>query len=362
MSTMEERQALLDAAREVRLATAELRLQGLSFAAIADLTGTTEGMVSQRIVRHQRYAARGQEPLVLPRTPRGAHRMGEHTAVGDPATVVRLQAASSTVARLRAQGVGSRVARPMSDAQAEWDRMNLASRRRYAKQQAALGKSVRPYRTCQTPPKRRHRAAVEAQQRVTAKRADISYTASQSLFNMPHADLAKLLAPKGGDDWLLADLTVGDLRKAYRRRAVREDDSVLYGLRVWGTADTAIRHRLPSDTERVMDELRQVADPLTDYAVRALAGRLYANPAPSPLEVERVIDHALALRDIGERYGKRGIAAARFAAWEYVSVDEFEEQMVEFAEFIERFTVAGEQITELIEAGLPAWARPLVEV
>lgn len=88
---------------------------------------------------------------------------------------------------------------------------------------------------------------------------------------------------------------------------------------------------------------------------------MYANPAPSPLEVGRVIDHALALRDIGERYGKRGIAAARFAAWDYVEVGEFEEQMVEFAEFIERFTVAGEPITELIEAGLPEWARPLIE-
>ncbi|UBV14983.1 hypothetical protein [Mycolicibacterium fortuitum] len=313
MSTVEERQALLDAAREVRLATAELRLQGLSFAAIADLTGTTEGMVSQRIVRHQRYAARGLEPMVLPRTPRGSHRMGEHTAEGDPATVARLQAANATVARLRAQGVGSRVAHP--------------------------------YSTCQTPP----------------KRADISYTASLSLFRMPHADLAKLLAPKGREDWLLADLTVAELRKAYRRRAVREDDRVLYGLRVWGTADTAIRHRLASDPERAMDELRQVADPLTDYTVRALAGRLYANPAPSPLAVGRVIDHALTLRAIGERYGERGIRAARLATWDYVPVGEFEERMAVFAEFIENFTVAGEPITELIEVGLPDWARPLVE-
>lgn len=329
MSTVEERQALLDAAREVRLATAELRLQGLSFAAIAALTETTEGTVWQRIIRHRRYAARGQEPLVLPRAPRGARHVGMHTAVGDPATVQRLQSANATVARLRAQGVGSRVARP--------------------------------YRPCQTPPKRRHRAAVEAQQRVTAKRADISYTASQSLFHMPHADLAKLLAPKGGDDWLLADLTVGDLRKAYRRRVVRGDDRVLYGLRVWGTADTAIRHRLSSDTERAMDELRQVADPLTDYTVRALAGRLYANPAPSPLEVERVLAHALALRAIGERYGERGIKAARFATWDYVEVGEFEELMAQLAEFIAQFTVAGERITELIEAGLPDWARPLVE-
>ncbi|WP_078281718.1 hypothetical protein [Mycobacteroides franklinii] len=314
MSTVEERQALLDAAREVRLATAELRLQGLSAAAIADLTGTTEGVVSQRIVRHQRYAERGLEPMVLPRTPRGSHRMGEHTAVGDPATVARLQSANTTVARLRAQGVGSRVARP--------------------------------YRTCQTPPKRRHRAAVEAQQRVTAKRAGISHNASEALFRMPHADLQELLAPKGGEDWLLADLTVGDLRKMYRRRAVRDDDRVLYGLRAWGTADTSIRLRIDEHTERVVSELRTVADPLTDYSVQALAGRLFANPAPSHLEVGRVIDHALALRAIGERYGERGIAAARFATWDYVTVAEFERWMEVFA--------------ELLEAGLPDWARPLI--
>lgn len=179
-----------------------------------------------------------------------------------------------------------------------------------------------------------------------AERGRISRQASLSLFHMPHADLAKLLAPKGGDDWLLADLTVAELRKAYRRKAVREDDRVLYGLRVWGTADTAIRHRIDEHTERVMDELRQVADPLTDYTVRALAGRLYANPAPSPIEVGRVIDHAVALRAIGARYGERGIAAARLATWDYVSVDEFERQMAAF--------------TELIEAGLPDWARPLI--
>lgn len=196
----------------------------------------------------------------------------------------------------------------------------------------------------------------------TVERERISHQASLLLFRMPYDDLVELLAPKGAADWLLADLTVAELRRAYRRRAVREDDRVLYGLRVWGTADTAIRHRLSIDTERAMDELRQVADPLTDYTVRALAGRLYANPAPSPLEVERVIDHALSLRAIGGRYGERGIKAARFATWDYVEVGEFEELMAQLAEFIERFTVAGEQITELIEAGLPDWARPLVEL
>lgn len=329
MSTVEQRQALLDAAREVRLATAELRLQGLSFAAIADLTGTTEGTVSQRIVRHQRYAARGLEPLVLPRTPRGSHHVGMHTAVGDPATVQRLQSANATVARLRAQGVGSRVARP--------------------------------YRPCQTPPKPRHRAAVEAQQRVTAKRADISHQASLSIFRMPHAELAKLLAPKGGEDWLLADLTVDDLRKAYRRRVVRESQEVFDGLRAWGTADTTIRLRMDEHTERVVSELRTVADPLTDYSVQALAGRLFANPAPSPLEVGRIIDHALALREVGARYGERGIKAARLATWEYVEVGEFEARLAEFTAFIEHFTVDGEPMTELLEAGLPDWARPLIE-
>lgn len=193
-----------------------------------------------------------------------------------------------------------------------------------------------------------------------AERERISHQASQSLFRMTHEDLQALLAPKGGEDWLLADLTVDELRRAYRRRAVRGDDRVLYGLRAWGTADAAIRVRLDFDTEHVVEELRSVADPLTDYAVQALAGRLFANPAPSPLEVGQVIDHAMALRAIGERYGARGIAAARYAVWEHVEVGEFEAQIAEFAEVIEHFTVAGEPLTELLEAGLPGWARPLI--
>lgn len=196
----------------------------------------------------------------------------------------------------------------------------------------------------------------------TVERERISYTASQSLFRMPHDDLQALLAPKGGADWLLADLTVAELRKAYRRRAVRDDDRVLYGLRKWGTADAAIRLRLDNDTERVVGELRTVADPLTDYAVQSLAVRLYANPAPSCLEVGRIIDHALALREVAARYGEQGIKAASCASCSEVAVGEFEEQMAVFAEFIENFTVSGEPITELIEAGLPDWARPLVEL
>lgn len=194
-----------------------------------------------------------------------------------------------------------------------------------------------------------------------AERERISHEASQSLFRMPHADLRTLLVPKGGDAWLLADLTVDELRRAYRRRVVRESREVYDGLRAWGTADAAIRFRLASDTERVVKELRAVADPLTDFAVQALAGRLFANPAPSRVDAETIIDHALALRTIGERYGKRGIAAARFAVWDYVSVDEFEEQIAEFAEVIDHFTVAGEPLTELLEAALPDWARPLFE-
>ncbi|WP_157933567.1 hypothetical protein [Mycobacteroides abscessus] len=162
------------------------------------------------------------------------------------------------------------------------------------------------------------------------------------------------------DTWLLADLTVDELRRAYRRRAVRESGELFDGLRAWGTADTAIRFRLASDTERVVADLRSVANHETDYAVKCLAGRLYANPAPSPLEVGRIIDHALALRAIGERYGDRGIAAARYAVWEHVTVDEFAARLPEFAEVIEHFTVAGEPITELLEAGLPDWARPLI--
>lgn len=189
------------------------------------------------------------------------------------------------------------------------------------------------------------------------ERERISHNASQSLFHMPHADLQALLAPKGASDWLLTDLTVAELRRAYRRRAVRDDDRVLDGLRAWGTADSLSLKR-----RRAVNDLRTVVDPVTDYAVQCLAGRLFANPAPSPLEVGRIIDHALVLRAIGEGYGERGIAAARLAAWEYVEVGEFEEQMVEFAEFIERFTVSGEPITELLEAGLPDWARPLIEL
>lgn len=105
------------------------------------------------------------------------------------------------------------------------------------------------------------------------ERERISHTASLSLFRMPHDELAALLAPKGEEDWLLADLTVAELRMAYRRRAVRDDDRVLYGLRAWGTADTTIRLRIDEHTERVVSELRTVADPLTDYAVQCLAGR-----------------------------------------------------------------------------------------
>lgn len=194
-----------------------------------------------------------------------------------------------------------------------------------------------------------------------AERERISHTASLSLFRMPHDELSALLAPKGGADWLLADLTVGELRKVYRRRAVRESQEVFDGLRAWGTADTSIRLRIDENTERVVDELRTVVDPLTDYAVQALAGRLFANPAPSPLEVRRIIDHALALRAIGERYGERGIQAARYATWDYVEVDEFDEWMADFAEFIDHLTVDGEPMTELLAAGLPDWARPLVE-
>ncbi|MEX3644025.1 hypothetical protein [Mycolicibacterium porcinum] len=194
-----------------------------------------------------------------------------------------------------------------------------------------------------------------------AERERISHTASMSLFRMPHADLQELLAPKGGADWLLADLTVGELRKVYRRRAVRDDDRVLYGLRAWCTADTTIRLRIDEHTERVVSDLRTVVDPLTDYTVQALAGRLFANPAPSPLEVGRIIDHALALRAIGERYGERGIQAARYATWDYVEVDEFERRTAEFAEVIDHFTVSGERVTELLAAGLPDWARPLIE-
>lgn len=179
-----------------------------------------------------------------------------------------------------------------------------------------------------------------------AERERISHQASESLFRMPHDDLQALLALKGGEDWLLADLTVGDLRRAYRRRAVRDDDRVLDGLRAWGTADAPRRLHVDEHTERAVDNLRTVVDPLTDYTVRALAGRLYANPAPSYLEVGRVIDHALALREVGARYGERGIAAARFATWDYVEVGEFERRMAVFAEFI--------------EAGLPDWVRPLI--
>lgn len=194
-----------------------------------------------------------------------------------------------------------------------------------------------------------------------AERERISHTASEALFRMPHADLQELLAPKGGADWLLADLNVSDLRKAYRRRVVRESQEVFDGLRAWGTADTTIRLRIDEHTERVASELLTVADPLTDYAVQALAGRLFANPAPSPLEVRRIIDHALALREVGERYGERGVAAARYATWEYVSADEFERRTAEFAEVIDHFTVSGERVTELLAAGLPDWARPLIE-
>lgn len=88
---------------------------------------------------------------------------------------------------------------------------------------------------------------------------------------------------------------------------------------------------------------------------------MYANPAPSPLEVGRIIDHALALRAIGERYGERGIQAARYAVWEHVEVGEFERRTAEFAEVIDHFTVSGERVTELLAAGLPDWARPLIE-
>lgn len=51
-------------ARTVRIATAELRAQGMSLAGIGDLTGHTATAVNTRLHRHRAYVKRGTDPRV----------------------------------------------------------------------------------------------------------------------------------------------------------------------------------------------------------------------------------------------------------------------------------------------------------
>lgn len=192
------------------------------------------------------------------------------------------------------------------------------------------------------------------------EREYVSYLASKSLFHIPHDDLAELLVPNGAGGWLLADLTVTELRAAFRRKVVRENGNVWSGLLAWGTADAPVRIRRETDTELVVERFRAVVDPQTDYVVQSLAGRVYLNPAPSRVDLHAIIDHAQALQAVGARYGERGRKAAVHASWEYVSVDDFEAGLADATALIEHFTVDGEPVTELLEAGLPAWAYPLI--
>lgn len=192
------------------------------------------------------------------------------------------------------------------------------------------------------------------------ERKRVSYTASSALFDLHHDDLAALLVPKRGRDWLLVDLTVTELRASFRRRAVRENDDLWAGLTAWGTADMPVCVRRSITTEQVLEEFRAVVDQQTDYVVQALAGRVWSNPTPSRTELHDIINHALALQDVGERYGERGRKAAVRAVWDYVTVDAFEAGLADATALIAHFTVDGEPVTELLEAGLPDWAYPLI--
>lgn len=191
------------------------------------------------------------------------------------------------------------------------------------------------------------------------EREYVSDMASSELFRMTHADLAALLVPNGGRGWLLVDLTVIELRAAFRRKAVRENDDLRAGLVAWGTADQPVRIRRDLATEQVLEQFRAVVDPITDYVVQALAHRLRNWYVPTRSTVLDIIDHAAALQDVGARYGERGRKAAVHAAWDYVDVDDFEVGLADAVELIDHFTVDGEPIAELLEAGLPDWAYPL---
>ena len=192
------------------------------------------------------------------------------------------------------------------------------------------------------------------------EREYVSYLASKSLFHIPHDELAELLVPKRASGWLLADLTVTELRAAFRRKAVRENGNVWSGLLAWGTADAPVRIRRDITTEQVLERFRAVIDPQTDCVVQSLAGRVYLNPVPSRVDLHAIIDHALALQAVGARYGERGGKAAARASWDFMTVDEFEAGLTDALALIEHFTVDGEPIAELLEAGLPDWARPLI--
>ncbi|SIC64388.1 Uncharacterised protein [Mycobacteroides abscessus subsp. abscessus] len=192
------------------------------------------------------------------------------------------------------------------------------------------------------------------------ERKRVSYLASSALFDLHHDDLAALLMPQRKRDWLLVDLTVDELRSAFRRRAVRENDDLWAGLTAWGTADAPVRVRRDLATEDVLKEFRAVVEPQTDYVVQALAGRVYLNPPPSRTELHDILSHALALQAVGARYGERGRKAAVRAVWDYLTADEFEAGLADATELIEHFSVDGEPIAELLEAGLPEWAYPLI--
>lgn len=80
-------QRQIEVAREVRLAVASLRAQGLSNRAVADLIGVSLGAVQQHINRHRRAAAEGREPALLPTT----LLVGSDSAEADPSTVEALR-------------------------------------------------------------------------------------------------------------------------------------------------------------------------------------------------------------------------------------------------------------------------------
>lgn len=104
------RKELWEQARIARLATAELRAQGLSLRAIAELTGESITLVARRLHRHAAYVEKGTDPAIIP--PHRGRLMGRDDATPNPATVKRLlKAKAATTRQMGAQAVTSGVRR-----------------------------------------------------------------------------------------------------------------------------------------------------------------------------------------------------------------------------------------------------------
>lgn len=105
------------AAQQVRIATAQLRAQGISHRRIAELSGCSQIVVNGRLDRHKRYAARGIDPTILP----PGRIIGSDDITPDPTVVKNLQEALAITRRLNAEIKGSSRKRmsPEDDPEAE---------------------------------------------------------------------------------------------------------------------------------------------------------------------------------------------------------------------------------------------------